>query len=120
MHKLEHIAEEIRKDFDTRTAARDKALARARQLTRACSQAIRAVHRDDTDGMNERLTEAQDALHRLNIGESVVEVHDRNGEAIRYRPSDVKALERYIVALEREVAGESPVHTLLFSTSKGI
>lgn len=61
MHKLEQIADEIRNDFDTRTTARDKALARARQLTRASSLAIRAVHRDDTDEMNERLSEA----HRL-------------------------------------------------------
>jgi translin len=58
MHKLENIANEIRNDFDVRTTARDKALARARQLTRACSLAIRAVHRDDTEGLNEHLTEA--------------------------------------------------------------
>jgi translin len=58
MHKLEHIAESIRLDFDTRNAARDKALAQARQLTRACSLAIRAVHRDDTDEMCAHLTEA--------------------------------------------------------------
>lgn len=61
MHKLEQIADEIRQDFDTRTAARDKALARARQLTRASSLAIRAVHRDDIETMNEHLAEA----HRL-------------------------------------------------------
>lgn len=61
MHKLESIADHIRQDFDTRTTARDKALAQARQLTRACSLAIRAVHRDDTDEMNAHLNEA----HRL-------------------------------------------------------
>ncbi|MGD8402507.1 MAG: haloacid dehalogenase [Anaerolineales bacterium] len=65
MHKLEQIADEIRNDFDIRTAARDKALARARQLTRACSQAIRAVHRDDAEGMNERLTEAHQLAKTL-------------------------------------------------------
>ena len=58
MHKLENIADGIRQDFDTRTTARDKALAQARQLTRACSLAIRAVHRDDTEAMVEQLTEA--------------------------------------------------------------
>ena len=58
MHKLEHIAIDIRQDFDTRTTARDKALAQARQLTRACSLAIRAVHRDDTQAMIELLAEA--------------------------------------------------------------
>jgi translin len=66
MHKLEHIADEIRQDFDTRTVARDKALARARQLTRASSLAIRAVHRDDTDEMNEHLTEAHQLARTLN------------------------------------------------------
>jgi translin len=58
MQKLEGIAEEIRRNFDARTAARDQALARARQLTRACSLAIRAVHRDETDVMKEQLDEA--------------------------------------------------------------
>ncbi|MBI5825874.1 MAG: haloacid dehalogenase [Chloroflexi bacterium] len=59
MHKLEKISEQIRKNFDARTAARDNALAQARQLTRACSLAIRAVHRDETDTMNAHLQEAR-------------------------------------------------------------
>ncbi len=59
MHKLEKISEQIRKNFDARTAARDNALAQARQLTRACSLAIRAVHRDETDTMNSHLQEAR-------------------------------------------------------------
>jgi translin len=71
MHKLEHIADSIRQDFDTRTAARDKALAQARQLTRACSLAIRAVHRDDTDEMNQHLNEAHKLAQTL-----TTELHD--------------------------------------------
>ncbi|MBL8062941.1 MAG: haloacid dehalogenase [Anaerolineales bacterium] len=59
MHKLETIAERIRKNFDARTTARDQALAQARQLTRACSLAIRAVHRDDTETMDAQLNEAR-------------------------------------------------------------
>ena len=58
MHKLEQIAEKIRKGFDVRTSARDQALAQARQLTRACALSIRAVHRDETDAMNAHLAEA--------------------------------------------------------------
>ena len=58
MDKLESITEKIRQDFDTRTASRDQALSQARQLTRACSLAIRAVHRDDVKEMQEHLTEA--------------------------------------------------------------
>jgi translin len=59
MHKLEGIAEKIRQNFDGRTAARDQALAQARQLTRACSLAIRAVHRDESDTMQQQLDEAR-------------------------------------------------------------
>jgi len=59
MHKLENIAERIRHNFDVRTAKRDEALKQARQLTRACSLAIRAVHRDDKEGMEANLAEAQ-------------------------------------------------------------
>jgi len=58
MEKLERIADEIRKVFDARTTARDQALSQARQLTRACSLAIRAVHRDEADTMQEHLKEA--------------------------------------------------------------
>lgn len=65
MHKLESIADHIRRDFDTRTAARDKALSQARQLTRACSLAIRAVHRDDTGEMNGHLKEAHELAKTL-------------------------------------------------------
>ena len=65
MNKLEKIAEQIRKNFDARTAARDNALSQARQLTRACSLAIRAVHRDETDTMNTHLQEARQLADTL-------------------------------------------------------
>lgn len=59
MHKLEGIAEQIRRDFEARTAARDQALAQTRQVTRACSLAIRAVHRGDAEAMHAHLQEAR-------------------------------------------------------------
>jgi hypothetical protein len=59
-------------------------------------------------------------LHRLSIGESVVEVRDQSGESIRYFPTTMKALERYIASLEREVAGRRPILSIHFRTSKGI
>ena len=65
MHKLESIADQIRKNFDSRTAAREQALAYARQLTRACSLAIRAVHRDDTTTMHAQLREARQLADTL-------------------------------------------------------
>ncbi len=47
MHKLDAIADEIRQIFDAKTAARDRALAQTRTLTRLCANAIRAVHREE-------------------------------------------------------------------------
>jgi len=67
MHKLEAIANRIRQDFDARTAARDKALATARQLTRACSTAIRAAHRLETDGMAAQLSDARSLADALRV-----------------------------------------------------
>lgn len=58
MDQLESISELIRLQFDARTVARDMALTQARALTRFCSQAIRAVHRDDDAAMQEQLDEA--------------------------------------------------------------
>jgi len=66
MHKLEKIAEQIRLKFDIRTALRDQALTQARQLTRACSLAIRAVHRDDKEVMEAQLAEARGLADKLN------------------------------------------------------
>jgi translin len=65
MHKLEKIAEQIRQTFDLRTAMRDQALAQARQLTRASSLAIRAVHRDDLEAMESNLEEANAIADKL-------------------------------------------------------
>jgi translin len=65
MQKLDSITEQIRKNFDARTAARDRALAQARQLTRACSLAIRAVHRDEADTMKQQLQEARGLAETL-------------------------------------------------------
>lgn len=65
MHKLESIADQIRRNFDARTSAREQALAQARQLTRACSLAIRAVHRDESETMQAQLLEARQIADAL-------------------------------------------------------
>ncbi|MEJ2302397.1 MAG: haloacid dehalogenase [Anaerolineales bacterium] len=49
MDNLEEIAERIHQALEARTAARERALSQARTLTRHCSNAIRAVHRDERD-----------------------------------------------------------------------
>ena len=68
MHKLEKIAEQIRQDFDLRNSTRDEALKQARQLTRACSLSIRAVHRCDFDTMESCLAEAKSLADKLRDG----------------------------------------------------
>lgn len=67
MDKLEIAAEEIREKFDIQTAARDKALTVSRSLIRHCALAIRAVHRDDLDEMQEHLLEAKTLANELKI-----------------------------------------------------
>jgi translin len=65
MQHLEEIAERIRKSFDARTAARDRALAQTRLLTRHCANAIRAVHRDEYDLADENLAQARLLVNSL-------------------------------------------------------
>jgi translin len=47
MDKLESIVEEIRTEFEAKSAVRDTALQRSRTLIRHCANAIRAAHRGD-------------------------------------------------------------------------
>jgi translin len=65
MHKLEGIANQIREKFDVLTKLRDQALTDARQLTRSCSLAIRAVHRNDQAIMEGFLNEARHLATKL-------------------------------------------------------
>ncbi len=65
MQKLEGIANQIREKFDVLTKLRDQALTEARQLTRACSLAIRAVHRNDREAMDAQLSEARFLANKL-------------------------------------------------------
>jgi translin len=54
---LDGIIDSIRTDLETRTAARDDAIARSRTLIRSCSEAIRAVHRRDWAVADEKLVQ---------------------------------------------------------------
>ena len=71
MQNLDAIAEHIRQSFETRTAARDQALARARLLTRHCANAIRAIHREERSQAQEHLNAARqiaDTIHKDLVG----------------------------------------------------
>ena len=59
---LENIAEQIRQDFTGLDAAREKVLPCCREVIRNCSQAIRAVHRQEFDQAAERLKTARGLL----------------------------------------------------------
>jgi translin len=59
MPTIETIAEKVRLAFEARTAARDQALAQTRLLTRACSNAIRAVHREEWPLAEEHIAAAK-------------------------------------------------------------
>jgi translin len=65
MEKLDDIAERIRLSFEARTAARDRALAQTRTLTRHCAHAIRAIHRDETATAQENLSAARQLAEAL-------------------------------------------------------
>jgi len=65
MEKLETIVEEIRAEFDAKSAVRDAALQRSRTLIRYCANAIRAAHRGDSQQSVELLATASEAAHEL-------------------------------------------------------
>ena len=55
MDQLSNICQEIRLDFEKKTKKRDEALAKARELTRHSSLAIRAIHREDNAEVEKEL-----------------------------------------------------------------
>ncbi len=60
---LENIAEQVRSAFTELDAAREKALPCCREVIRNCSQAIRAVHRQELDKAAELLKMARNMLN---------------------------------------------------------
>ncbi|MBI9049089.1 MAG: haloacid dehalogenase [Anaerolineaceae bacterium] len=65
MDKLSIITEKIHESFESMTQARDKALIRARKLTRESAQAIRAIHRSDVELANEHLANGREITTSL-------------------------------------------------------
>jgi translin len=65
MDKLDEIAERIHQALEARTAARERALSQARTLTRHCSNAIRAVHRDERDLAKEFIDQARQLVKTM-------------------------------------------------------
>jgi translin len=65
MEKLDGIVEEIRSEFEAKSAVRDTALQRSRTLIRYCANAIRAAHRGDWAESEELLSTASQAAREL-------------------------------------------------------
>ena len=65
MNNLQAICETIRADLEARNAARDQAIVLSRQLIRACSESIRAIHRNDWDTADGKLSDARCGAERL-------------------------------------------------------
>lgn len=61
---LESIADQIRQTFSAKDAAREKALPLCREVIRHCSQAIRALHRQEFDHAEKRLQSARNLLNQ--------------------------------------------------------
>lgn len=81
------VADEIRRQLDEKSAARDRSLASSRSAVRSCSNAIRAMHRYDEVGARRLLDEAaahlQDARGSLAGHDDVLHagfVHDAEKE----------------------------------------
>lgn len=55
-----------------------------------------------------RLAEAEDAYHALMTGQSVAELKDQNGEAIRYTPASAPRLLAYITSLKQQLGLITP------------
>ena len=65
MQNLPAIAEQIHRDFEARTAARDRALALSRQLTRHCAHTVRAIHRGERAEAEALLTQARQVVQEI-------------------------------------------------------
>lgn len=66
--------------------------------------------------LQERLDEAENALHDLLLGKAVVELRDSNGEVVRFTPTNKAALRAYIAELTALInpddTGLSPMRPL--------
>ena len=65
MSRITEIAEAAHRDFEARTLARDAALTRSRALIRHSANAIRAIHRSESELAHEHLDEGRKIVDAL-------------------------------------------------------
>lgn len=63
--QLDLICEQVRREFDQKTALREEALKQARELTRHASLAIRAIHREEDNEAQSEIDQARELAHTL-------------------------------------------------------
>ena len=68
MTELTGITEPIQTAFTTKSAARDEAIARSRELIRRCAECIRAIHRREWSQADDRLAAIKTAASDLRNG----------------------------------------------------
>ena len=66
-NQLDLVCEQIRREFDQKTALRDAALKQARELTRHASLAIRAIHRAEHAEAQLELNQARELANALTM-----------------------------------------------------
>ncbi len=65
MQELDIIAEKVRKNFESKNAARDAALAASRELIRHCALSIRATHRAEYAEASQLLVRAREIAAQM-------------------------------------------------------
>jgi hypothetical protein len=64
--------------------------------------------------LQQRLTDAQIALHNLNIGKMAVEVEVAGGMRVTFTPAQIDKLEAYVKDLQAQIAGVRTVGAIGF------
>ena len=67
MQALDKICEDIRTDFENKTALRDEALRDARQCIKHASLAIRAIHRNEETEARQELAQGRELVNHLRL-----------------------------------------------------
>lgn len=57
----------------------------------------------DLATLNQRLSEAEAAKHKLLIGQAVVTLRDQNGETVTYQQASIAKLDAYIAYLQQQI-----------------
>jgi len=68
LEKLDRITERLRAALEAKNAARERALARSRELIRHCANTIRAAHRGESENAAKLLSEAGEAARQMVSG----------------------------------------------------